>query len=317
MTFLELVQKAMSEAGITQTDAVPNSLQNLTGLAAKFKVWTHDAWEDVKIENDQDEFVRAWFSATVNPRFYFDLPSAGLEQVFAGDTLIGQYSGCTFVVTNIIVVNGGLWVDGTAQGQIEFSNATGVPMDSEPLLIQGTSNVGLRWIKWGDYRLDDQTEMGVNYISNLEDVWWQTLKIADNASNPSPNIQERALPFIDYSQWSQCFDVNVITLGTPRFVTETPDDGTRIAFFPPCDRPYRLSGYYYKTVPELIEDDDVPEGLKSLYHPMIAWRALRYYAEYEQQAGILAQATRRYLSFKKKLDRECELPVVMVPRRLY
>lgn len=317
MTYLQLVQKAVSEAGITQTTPEPQTLSNLTGLALKFKNWVADAWDEIKIENDQAEYTKAWFYTTVNPRFYFDLNAVGLSQCFAGDTLVGLYSGCTFLVTNVIIVNNGLWADGSAQGFVEFTTLTGSPFDSEPLKIKATGLTSCRFIKWGDYRLDNQTEMGTAYVQNLQDVWWQSLRISDVPSGTA-RITEVALPYLDYSAFLQRFDTGVQSLGTPQIATETPDDGSRLMFWPPPDRPYRIGGYYYKNIDALVNDNDTPVGLKDFYHPMIAWRAILYYGQYEGgDQAIISQAKSRYVLYKKKMDRESTLPPVLRPIKLY
>lgn len=318
MNYLELVQAALLEAGITQTTAEPQSLDNLTGMALKFKRWTAQAWDDIRsLDFFQAELNRAWFQVTVNPRFYFDVEDNTSVECFAGDTLVGVYSGATFDVTNVTIVNNGLWADQTAQGLIDFENLSGVPMPSEPLMIQSTSETSCRFLSWGDYKLDSETEMGVGYISNFQDMWWESLKLSDIASANPPSTTQNALPYLPNSIFVQNYDVNVITLGTPRIVTETPDDGARILFYPPPDRPYRLAGYYYTTDPGLVEDDDEPTGLKSLYHPMIVWKTVMYYAMYEQQPGVLAESTVRYKKFEKRLQMETETPVAFLSKRLY
>lgn len=314
MNYLELTQAVFREAGITQTDAVPQTLSNVTGLALKIKNWVAQAWADIQIENDQGEFLREWFSVTIRPRFYFDLDQAGLQQVFAGDVLVGQSSGCTCTVTAIIIVNGGIWADGTAQGMIEFEEMEGQPLDSETFEVESSGAAACRFIRWGDYKLDSQTEMGTGYIDNLLDVWWDSLIIRDDDQDPS--MGDNALPFLSYSQFLQRYEVNTQP-GFPQIVTETPDNGTRIAFWPPPDRHYRLRGYYYKTTPDLVDDTDEPTTLKPVYHPMIIWRALMYYGQYEQQPPIMEQAKSRYALYKKKLDREGEIQMCFAPIRLY
>lgn len=317
LTYLQLVQGALFEAGITQTTAEPQSLDNLTGMAQKFKRWVAQAWDDIRsLESNQAEFCRAWFQTTVNPRFYFDVTSSTWDEVFPGDVLVGSSSGCTLTVTAVRIVNNGLWADGTAQGLIDFENLTGSPEPSEDLVIESSGNTSCRFLQWGDYDLASETEMGEGYISNIEDIWWQSLKLSDVASTDY-GITQRALPFLAYSQFVQNYDTNVITLGTPRIVTETPDDGMRIAFYPPPDRPYRLAGYYFTTDAGLVNDSDEPVGLKSLYHPMIIWKALMYYGEYEEQPGVLGRATQRYTAFKKRMDLEVEQPAIFVSKRLY
>src|SRR6478609_5639044 len=315
MNLLELVQMVHREAGISQSNPVPETIEGLTGLSATIVNWVKQAWTDLQIENDQGEFVRAWFSTTCNPRFYFDLNGTANTECFVGDTLVGSISGCTLTVTNVIIVNNGIWADGTAQGFIEYENLSGLPIDSETLTVQATGGSyvdSCRFIRWGDYRLDSQTEMGDGYISNLIDIWWDSL-IVHRTDNDSSEIP---LPFVNYSLFLQRYEVNQ-TPGFPVIVTETPDDGTRIYLSPPPSEPVRIRGYYYKSLADLDSDEDEPVELKSLYHPMIAWRALIYFGQYTQQPQIEQQAKTRYALFKKKFDREGELPVLMVPTRLW
>lgn len=316
MTFLELVQMALNEAGISQTDNLPTTLVGADGLVAHFAQWVQQAWDEIKIENDQGEFLTTWFQATLSPRFYFDTASPVSVPPLVGDVLVGQYSGATFTITNVINVNGGNWSDGTIQGQIEFINSSGLPVPSEILLEQITGVPTCRFLRWGDYRLDDANEMGNQCITDLQSIWWKTLKISDVAG---ANFTQQQIPLIyqDFDDFNQRLDYNQ-TLGTPRLVTETPDDGTRIGFYPPPDRPYRIGGYYYKTIPSFALDSDTPTGLKEFYHPMIAWRALGYYGDYEGgNQVIVALAARRYQLYKKKFDREGLQPVTFDYKRLY
>jgi hypothetical protein len=143
-------------------------------------------------------------------------------------------------------------------------------------------------------------------------MWWDSLIIRRLSDDSS----EIPLGFINYSQFLQRYEVNQ-TPDFPVIATETPDGGTRIYLSPPPSEPVRIRGYYYKSLADLDSDEDEPVELKRLYHPMIAWRALMYYGQYNQQPQIEAQARTRYNLFKKKFDREGELPVVMVPVRLW
>lgn len=322
----------LREAGITQSVSEPQTLATLTGLSLKVKNWVAQAWEDFKLENDQSELTRDWFSTTVNPRVSFDIGFQTLRQPGIGDVLTGQTSGATISVVRTIITNGGSFGNRTAEGYIEFESLDGQPFPNEYFLgpiipspppLPGVPNPpasrkGFRFLRFGDYKLDSQTEMGTGYISNLADVWWDTLVISDNPLyTANCTVRERSLQYVDFSRFSKNFDTNIQITSTPTLVTELPSDGARVFFYPPCDRPYLLSGYYYKKIPPLVLDTDVPVGLKDTYHPMIAWRALSYYGQYDIQPNVIQQAASRYQVFKKKFDREAELPVVLRPIKLY
>lgn len=330
MTYLELVQMTLREAGITQSVTEPQSLTGLTGLAAKVRGWVAQAWEDIKTENDQSELTREWFSTSIRPRVYFDLGFLMAREPTLSK-LIGQTSGATLYATKTIITNGGSFGNRTAEGYIEFESLVGTPFPNEIFLgpvipppppVPGAPvpvpvRKGFRFLRFGDYKLDSAIEMGTGQVANLDDLWWDTLSISDDPQYGGKVVREQPLKYIDYSRWSKNFDTNVLTVGTPRLVTEMPSDGARVGLYPPPDRPYLLSGYYYKTIPPLVVDKDEPQGLKEKYHPMIAWRALSYYGQYELQANVVQQAATRYAVFKKKFDRESEIPVSLRSAPLY
>lgn len=320
MNYLQLVQSAMKEAGITGLGAanedLPISLVSATGMTARFKDWVSQAWQDIQIEEYETEFRKTWFSTTLNPRFYYDLDDTDFVQPSVGDILVGDNSGTTLTVSTVYILNGGTFTDGSAQGLIDFTNITGTPFVREIFTNQTTGDKACRWIRWGDYQLMNQDEMGNAYVDNLEDLWYASLKIQSIAT-ASQFTNELPLPFCDFSKFLQNFDLNNTPCGRPILVTETPDDGTRLAFYPPLDQPYSLQGYYYKGQDVLVDDTDEPTGLKQMYHPMIFWRAVSYYGKYENQPGIQSEADSRYVVYKKRLDKEGELPIVLRPMAMY
>lgn len=318
MTYLELVQTAMKEAGITGIGAanenIPQTLTGVTGMTARFKDWVAQAWLDIQIEQTESEFRKTWFSTTLRPRFYFDLTGSSPTPV-AGLVLTGPQSGATMTVTRVIVTNGGDFGPGTAQGIIEFSNPTGGnPFPRETLQSGGVDVV--RFIRYGDWRLSDADEMGDAVVADLEDLWWDTLKLSSTAADSSYRT-ELPIKFLDFSGFVQRYDLETTPLNTPLVVTETPDDGVRISTWPHPDREYSLQGYYYRDLYELVDDEDVPEGFKQMYHPMIVWRAVSYYGMYESQPIIKQMADQRYVVYKKRLDVESEIRMVFRPMALY
>lgn len=315
----------LSEAGITQSVNEPQTLTNLTGLAAKFKNWVAQAWEDIKVENDQSELTRSWFSTTIYPRLYFDLRVMNnLREPTLGE-LVGQASGCKLTVDRCIITNGGTFANRTAQGYVEFSGMQGTPFPNEVFLGPPTSSgagapslrKGFRFLRFGDWRLDNQLEMNTGHVADMSDVWWSTLVISDDSLYGRSMVRDQPLRHVDFGAFNARFEHGNLTCGTPRVVSEYPSDGCRMTLWPHPDRPYRVSGYYEKIIPPLVNDDDVPLGLKPKFHAMIAWRALSYYGQYEVQPHIVQQASNRYTVLKKKFDMDHEIPVTLRPIRLY
>lgn len=317
MTFVELVQNAMRESGLTMTSPEPITLTGVTGITLKMKNWVQQAWEELQVENDDAEFRRSWFSTTIAPKFYFDLASNTWQQPSVGDTLTWEFSGTTCTVTNVVIINGGTWAGGTAQGFIEFANLSGVPMLREQIKITNIIGTpyGCRFIEWGDYDLSSPTEMGDSAILDMEDVWWETFRLQSLATASSNSMNEIPIDYVDYAGFMQLYDTGPMSLSLPVFVTQTPQG--RVKFFPPIGEGYNLHGHYTLDLIELVDDADTPYVLKQQYHPMIYWRAVWKYGEFEQQPMIASMAKERYGVYKKSFDREMRPPVVFRPAPLY
>ena len=95
MNYLQLVQSAMRESGVTTTDPEPSTLVGVMGITLKFKEWVQQAWQEFQIENNDAELRSSWFATTVSPKFYFDLADNTWQQPSIGDTLTSEFSNST------------------------------------------------------------------------------------------------------------------------------------------------------------------------------------------------------------------------------
>lgn len=309
MNYLEIVQKAMSEAGITQTDPAPSTLVGVTGITKKFKDWATQAWEEFQIENDQAEFRKSWFDISISPRFYFDVPTATLEPD-AGDTLTGQYSGATLDVERLVIANGGTFLSATAQGVVEFSNLEGIPIPRETFSVGLES---LRFIRYGDYDFTD-TVIEESPITDMETLWWESLEISSIPAAGATN-DKQPLKFIDYPLFMSRYNYPNYTLGRPEYCTETPDG--HLMTYPGPDQEYTISGFYIKNVESLSLNTDTPTGLKSQYHMALVWRTVWLYGQYEHQPYLEQKAKERYMVYKKRFDSEGKIAPALRPIKLY
>lgn len=246
MNYLQLVQSAMRESGVTTTDPEPSTLVGVTGITLKFKEWVQQAWQEFQIENNDAELRRSWFATTVSPKFYFDLADNTWQQPSIGDTLTSEFSNSTCTVTRIVITNGGTWAGGDAQGFIEFSDMVNIPMIRERMQITsiGGTPTACRFIEWGDYDLSDPVEMGDSAVLNMEDVWWQTLRLQNVPTADNTAMNEQFIDYIDYSSFAPVLETGPIALARPVLCTQTPLG--RLKLYPPPDVPYNLHGYYTK-----------------------------------------------------------------------
>jgi hypothetical protein len=84
-------------------------------------------------------------------------------------------------------------------------------------------------------------------------------------------------------------------------ITDTPDGN--YDFYPRPDNHYVVKYNYTKAVNELSLTTDVPLNLPSEYHDYIAWRALMYYAHFDNNAVLLKHATQRAAFYRNRMER--------------
>jgi len=92
--------------------------------------------------------------------------------------------------------------------------------------------------------------------------------------------------------------------GTPTHYTIKPDNS--LMFYPIPDKEVTISGQYFKSPAELVENTDTPP-FPATFHMAIVWSALMMYCAYDSIPDLYAQASEKYRKVIKKLELE-QLP---------
>lgn len=109
---------------------------------------------------------------------------------------------------------------------------------------------------------------------------------------------------IEYWRYRRIYNIGVQEPAEPSCFSITP--AGMLSFGPTPDDEYVISGEYYKSPQQLVNDSDIPE-LPLRHRPIIAWYALLLLSEYDEGSFAVQIAHRRYREHMTELERD-QLP---------
>lgn len=291
-TYLELVNKTIRQAGVELDELQSADFATPPDpMYTRFKEWVKDAWFDEQLSRKDWEFSQKIGQMDIRPRVLVvdgDRPTAPpVDSVFEGDTSELQ------ITVKAVTLLSGAWATGTAEAildldDLESNNYTfGETYDE---VDPTPANVNVFKVKWyGTYDLVTDTTGS-----------FEVNKSSFYVLDPETGADRWRLQWVSYEQFQEMANQAIGYFGTPQAITETPD-GT-YDFWPRPQKRYRLT-YTYTTVPqELDGSDDTDEpSISPEYHDLIVFRALCYYADYDEKPQVKARAEQRYDLYKNRL----------------
>jgi hypothetical protein len=167
---------------------------------------------------------------------------------------------------------------------------------------------------WSE-ELDDD-----DFVENVREVNQKTFRII---SHEQPAIsRELPLDFMPWETFQNRWDFASMVPSTPRFITE--DNVGRWRFYPPPDMPYTILFDYVREPQELVNFDDVPQGLPHEYYRLIIHKTLEYYGLYDEQPSLATtnpmapgRAQKMYKDLLMKFNMQTREKFHFKPRRTY
>lgn len=125
----------------------------------------------------------------------------------------------------------------------------------------------------------------------------------------------RRCHFVPWDQWrGDNRRLDSKDQGRPTYFTLGPDD--ELIFNRPADKEYGIDMDYTLPIDTMSADSDT-HILPVRYQDMIFWRAVMYYAAYDETGPVYTRAFGRYMYYKKRME-EFELPAITFkPKALY
>ena len=294
MNYLELVNTAIFEAGVDLDDLTSANFDSpsQTKMYTRFKRWVQKAWDDIVIENPEWEFEKGTAVATIYPLLHVISGNRATAPA-AGYTYESDSGNTSFTVLSSELL-AGTWAGGDAEAFLAVEDITG---SSNFILLEPydeltpTPASGVFLLKYYG-RYNPRT-----LVADLEEMNYETVSIQDPETGGVTQ-----LGFVPWAKWKDYYETLDSTRGRPCYITETPEG--YFDLWPRPDRPYTITFSYSKTVPSLEEYDDIPEVINEKYHEAIVWRAVMYYADYDQKGGLWAKAAKRHWFYMTQLDRD-------------
>ncbi len=118
---------------------------------------------------------------------------------------------------------------------------------------------------------------------------------------------ENPLPYTPYGSWRTAYRSGMgdRAENRPQLVTVLATNALRMEPVP--DKVYKISGEYKRVAQLFTVDGDVPTNLPDDFHIMIVWKALQYYAFYNNAPEVLEEAEISFDSLLTRLEIE-QLP---------
>lgn len=307
MNYLELVNGAIRESGQDLDLLTPATFPSpIDPYHDRWKRWVNQAYKDILNERKEWLSLNRKALSTIYPRIRVDQGLRLPTQPPVGSTFVGQQTGAEIEVLNVWNLAGS-WALGTAEA---FFDLTSFAPQSDNILFgdvyneltPNPLNLNVFRIKgWGRYNL---TEIAPDYKELRNNTI--LIRDPDHTSNSSMN----PVTYVPWEIWNHPLDV-FDGRGRPDFFTESPDG--YLDFWPRPDKPYLITFYYIPRVLDLINALDVPEAIPEEYHDAILWRAVMYYADFDHQQTVYLRARNRFLTLKKRLERDNMPPVSWLP----
>jgi hypothetical protein len=297
-TFLALTNYALTESGADLDEIAQADFANPTdSMQRKFKSWVQKAWREIQMEINNWEYKSKQAQLILRPRLLV-VDGDRATAPPAGSTFEGDDTGATFEVVNVELLDGA-WASGTAEALIEYSDLDGEfkwheLYDELTPTSANTDVFRLKW--WGRYNLQDEVTDLFEPITSTFFLQSTGGSASQTNSADSDNTQIHYMPWAD---WLVSYEGDPISRGRPLYFTETPDGS--YDFWPRMDEEYVLTFTYSATPQELSAYDDEPENLPAQYQDMIAWRAVMYWADYQEHPSQFARAEKRYETYMNRL----------------
>lgn len=267
-------------------------------MHSKIKTWVAQAWLEIQQEINDWQFKSKQAQFIVYPRLLVTEGDRATAPPVASE-YAGDDTEATFTVLDTVLLSGA-WATGTAVAYIEYEELDGqfkwAEYFNETDPTPASDIFRLKW--WGRYDL--QTE-----VTDLLEADYATFYIQSTGGSTTQTNSEdsdnKPIQFIPWPQWLAAYEGDPVSRGRPLYFTETPDG--KIDFWPRLDEEYVLSFQYTSEPQELSAHGDTPTDLPSNYHDLIVWRAVMYWADFQERPSQFTRAERRYESIKNRMNK--------------
>lgn len=298
MNFRELVNRAIEESGTSLDEIESADFDSPSDpMQVRFKNWVRRAWREIQIDRNEWHYISKTATINLAPRIYVEAGSRATTPA-AGYTYTSNETLQDLEVLSVDLVSGA-WASDTAvayidvEGNIDQLKINETVDETSPNILE-TDVFTIRDTNVYDLTRDiaDLNEVQVN------NVYVQDTGNSSNQANSSSNQRFR-VRWVDWDHW------NAQIMGMPISnmpLAFTRDPKGKYKFWPALDKEYTFQIGYSVDPTELSAEADTP-AIPSQYHEGIVWKAVMFWAQYDQRPQDEKNAYRNYMFYKRALNK--------------
>lgn len=312
-TFLDLVNDVVAETKVALDPLTSSNFVDppRTTMYNRFKRWVNMGYKELFIDHPEWKFRIERGIFDIWPRVHI----AGL--IYApqiGDVLVGQNSGVELTVYGIhsfeeTVPGAGLEVTLDVL-------ATNDDMDHLliaeyfDLIVQGGTPTATLPLVGAGYLVGSGSYNFNNIDILIDDIQAESVRVLNTPDeaellNLGYGDTYKVYP-IKWDLWDY-YKEYPWAGSRPQYMTQGPDGNYQ--FFPQPSTHQLVMFNYSRTVSDLVEWDDVPDGIPEKFHDYLVWRAVREYADFDKQQALFVRASKHENQYLAWMGRD-ELPTV-------
>lgn len=299
-TYLQIVNEAVDEAKVS-VDALTSvnfASPPRTQLYDRFKRWVNLAYQELLQDRKDWHFRTERANVNIWPRLHL----SGLSYVPAiGDVLEGASSGVRFTV-KAVHAHEDVEVDTTVEHTVSVDFA--VPSERANLILRENINrvspspsSAVGYLKaWGRYDFR-------SLVTQLEKVNIDTVMFHD-----LDGFSRKVIP-LTTSQWPVDYSMYPWNGDYPLYMAESSQGSYDLYPMPMGE--CRLSFDFTRSIPTMVNYNDVPLGLPEEYHEYLVWKAVEEFADFDGNGKLYTRARKRTEKYRNYMERD-EMPAINV-----
>lgn len=294
-TFLDLVNDVIAESkqALDPLTSATFAAPPRTVLYTRMKGWVRQSYVDLLEERREWFFSSERGVVTIQPRLHLAQLAGGYTPA-VGDELVGEISGSTMEITEVLPVDEGREAGNERTVSVVYTDdSRGDNLDQweKFTAVRGATvfaSAG-RIENRGTYDFS-------HYLPTLDTINQNSVSIKRSVDDPefTGGTSSEMLPlrYIDWPQFYARYRNFYSNAGTPSYVSRGPDG--YLDFYPRPDGLYDVAFEYEQKPNDLILWSDTPLLLPDKHHKLLVWKTLIELADFNNDRALFARANKKY-----------------------
>lgn len=299
MNYRELVNEAIRESGtkLTLLSTGSDFTNPSDPMQIRFKNWVARAWKEIQMSRGEWHYMTKSAVFNLSPRIYVENGSRATAPA-AGYTYTTNETLVDMEVLSVDTLSGS-WSLGTAKAYIDL-----LTLDGNYKLRETADETSPDITETDVFTIMDRGKYDlVDYVADLDEIQQENFYVQSTGNSTSQDNDSNAnlykLQFVPWAQWNNWIRITPIN-GQPMYYTQNPEG--LYMFWPDLNKQYTFKVNYITAPVSLSVEADEPD-IPEQYHDVVVWRAVMFWAQYDQRPQDELTAFKNYRFYKRQLDR--------------